>query len=126
LEQAAQGQEDAVKEIVADAALVACCGLYCGACGSYLRGRCPGCRLNERAGWCKVRACCLASGRADCAECPTHADPRECSKYHNLISRVFGFIFRSDRRKCVLRIREVGREAFSRDMAAARRQSMPR
>jgi len=32
-----------MKEIIADEKLVAKCGLYCGACGAYLKGRCPGC-----------------------------------------------------------------------------------
>ena len=43
-----------MKEIVADPKLVAYCGLYCGACGAYLRGRCPGCIENYKATWCKV------------------------------------------------------------------------
>ena len=51
------------------AELVARCGLYCGACGSYLKGRCPGCRENVKATWCKVRACCGEHSYASCADC---------------------------------------------------------
>jgi len=44
-----------MKEIAADKDLVACCGLYCGACGAYLKGRCPGCRENSKACVLKIR-----------------------------------------------------------------------
>ena len=33
-----------LKPIVADKNLIAYCGLYCGACRSYLKGSCPGCQ----------------------------------------------------------------------------------
>jgi hypothetical protein len=95
-----------VKPIVADASLVARCGLYCGACGSYLRGRCPGCAGNDRATWCKVRTCCRDHGWASCAECSEHSEPKSCGKFDNFISRIFGFIFRSDRAACIAQIRK--------------------
>ena len=91
--------------IVADTRLVAYCGLYCGACGAYRRGRCPGCHENKKAAWCKVRTCCIDNGYATCAECHSQADPRDCEKFHNWISKLFGLIFRSDRRACILQIR---------------------
>jgi len=106
--------------------LVAYCGLYCGACKAYLAGRCPGCRENQKAGWCKVRACCSASGYATCADCTTHVVPSQCAKFNNLISRLFGFVFRSNRAACIGRIDRIGREAFAREMAAARRHSLLR
>jgi hypothetical protein len=65
-----------------------------------------------------VRACCQENGYATCAACSTYADPRECRKFHNVMSRVFGFIFRSDRRACILRIREIGPAAYAEEMAA--------
>lgn len=34
---------------------VAYCGLYCGACQSYTKGKCPGCDANEKATWCEIR-----------------------------------------------------------------------
>jgi hypothetical protein len=106
--------------------LVAYCGLYCGACKAYRSGRCPGCRKNEKAGWCKVRACCISTGRSTCADCTTHPDPRQCGIHNNFISRLFGFVFRSNRAACVDRIRAIGREGFAGEMAKAGRHSLPR
>lgn len=105
---------------------VAFCGLYCGECGAYKRGRCPGCAENAKATWCKVRSCCLTEHRDSCAECVEHPDPNACGKFNNWIARVFGFVFRSDRAACVRRIREVGRDAYAREMGAAGRQTIKR
>jgi len=43
------GRETYMKTITSNAELVAYCGLYCGACGAYLKGRCPGCHENKKA-----------------------------------------------------------------------------
>ena len=107
-----------------EARLVAFCGLYCGECGAYKRGRCPGCAENIKTGWCGVRKCCLDEKRTSCADCATHPDPRSCGKFHNWISRLIGFVLRSDRRACIRRIREVGREAFAEEMAKTGRQTL--
>jgi len=112
--------------IVADETLVARCGLYCGACGAYRRGRCPGCAGNEKATWCQVRSCCHAAGFQSCAECTTHPDPSDCRKYNNIIARVFGWIFRSNRRACILQIRQQGLTGHAQLMAQQGRQSLPR
>ena len=58
-----------MKQIDADVRKIAACGLYCGACRKHLAGKCNGCRLNERAKWCKIRTCCMANGFDTCAEC---------------------------------------------------------
>ncbi|MBI4859600.1 MAG: DUF3795 domain-containing protein [Candidatus Riflebacteria bacterium] len=115
-----------MRQIVTDARLIACCGLYCGACGSYLRERCPGCLGNTSATWCKVRACCLERGHGSCADCTSVHDVRDCGKFHNWISRLIGFVLRSDRAACIACIKEKGRDAFAREMASSRRHSMPR
>jgi hypothetical protein len=115
-----------MKPIVADIELVAYCGLYCGACGAYRRGRCPGCHENKKATWCKVRACCTANGYSSCAECKTPADPRDCRKFNNLIARLFGLIFRSDRRACILQIREKGLQGHAEQMTARQAPSIRR
>ena len=115
-----------MKEIVADSNLVAHCGLYCGACGAYLRGRCPGCHENEKASWCKIRICCRDNDYATCADCGAYADPKSCSAFHNFLSRIIGFVLRSDRGKCIARIGEIGVGAFAEEMAEKRRQSLPR
>ena len=83
--------------IAGDAGLVAYCGLYCGACRSRTKGRCPGCHENSKATWCTVRKCCMDKSYASCADCKEFADPMGCGKYNNFIARVVGFVLRSDR-----------------------------
>ena len=94
---------------------IAACGLFCGNCRKFGKGSCPGCRPNEKASWCKVRACCIEHGWQSCAEC-TLMPPQTCKKFDNFIAKVFQVVFRSDRRGCVERIREVGQEAFAAEM----------
>jgi len=114
------------RELTRDPALVASCGLYCGACRSYLKGRCPGCLGNVKAGWCKVRTCCAERRLKSCADCEEHPDPDTCRKFNNLIARVIGIVLNSDRRACVLKIRELGLEGFAGIMAERGRQTVPR
>ncbi len=116
----------ATKAIPVDIKLVAACGLYCGACRSYLKGSCPGCRENAKASWCGVRTCNLARGAASCADCSEHPDPKTCKKFHSPVSRIFGFVFNSDRAACIGQIREKGLEGHAQAMAASGRQSISR
>jgi hypothetical protein len=109
-----------MKPIVADEKLVAFCGLYCGACGAYLKGKCQGCRENAKATWCKVRACCLATGYGSCGDCSLVADLKDCRKLNNPISWVFSLIFRSDRPAGLRFIREKGKKAFAEEMCSRR------
>ena len=91
--------------------LVSKCGLYCGNCKKYLNGKCQGCQANEKASWCKARACCIENGYNTCADCTT-TNPRECKKFSNFIASFFELFFRSDRPASIDYIRENGREAF--------------
>lgn len=109
-----------------DPRLVAFCGLYCGACRQYQRGKCPGCAGNGKAGWCKIRICCQENGHATCAACAQVADVHACRKFDNVMSRVFGLIFRSDRPANIARIKEIGVEAYANEMATHDRQSIRR
>lgn len=113
-----------MKQIVADSSLVAHCGLYCGACGAYRKGRCPGCHENVKATWCKVRACCIEHAHTTCAECAAYPDPNDCKLFNNVVARLFGFVFRSDRRACIALIRAKGIEEHARAMAVSGRQSI--
>lgn len=115
-----------MREIAADKNLVAFCGLYCGACKRYLNEKCPGCSRNEKAAWCAIRKCNLERSRTSCAECAEFTDVNACRKFNNPVSRVFGFIFRSNRKACVERIRSAGREQFAVEMAGLKRHSLPR
>ncbi len=112
--------------IRADIDLIAHCGLYCGACPKFLKGRCPGCRQNSKASWCKVRSCCQEHGYATCADCGTHEDPRTCRKFDNAIAKLFGLVFNSNRAACIAKIRLLGPLPYAEFMASHRLQSLPR
>ncbi len=114
-----------LKEIVADKNLIAFCGLYCGACRSYLSGKCPGCKENSKATWCKIRSCCQENNLLSCADC-TLVELKDCRKYNSFISKVIGLVLNSDRSACIGRIKEIGYEGFAREMAGSRRQTIRR
>ncbi len=74
-----------MKEIKENAGLVAFCGLYCGACKAFLKGKCTGCSENEKAAWCKIRICCKNKKLITCADCNEYADPKDCKKFNNIM-----------------------------------------
>ncbi len=104
-----------MKKIIADKNLIAYCGLYCGACPRYLKGKCPGCRENEKAAWCKIRTCNRDNSYESCADCKLMAF-ESCKLNHNFMSRFFAVIFGSNRDACIIRIKEVGYEKFAEEM----------
>lgn len=103
---------------------IAACGLFCGCCRRFIKGKCPGCRAYEQAEWCKVRACCIEHQWQSCADC-TLMPLDDCKKFNGFIARVFSVLFHSDRRGCIDRIREVGPEAFAAEMRLAGRMNRP-
>jgi len=113
-------------EIVVNAELVAYCGLYCGACRSYLGGKCTGCHENSKATWCKVRSCCMERQIKSCAECAEFPEPRACKKFNNFISKLFGLIFKSDRAACIAQIKQLGLDGHANAMAEMGTQSIKR
>jgi hypothetical protein len=115
-----------MKKIVADPGLVAYCGLYCGACGKHLRGRCDGCHDNTKATWCKVRSCNIERHYASCAECVEHPNAKECKRFNNVISRVIGLVLRSDRTGCITQIKTMGLQGHAEKMAELGRHSIRR
>jgi hypothetical protein len=114
-----------LKEIAADKTMIAYCGLYCGACRSYLSGKCPGCSENAKASWCKIRQCCMENKYMSCADC-TIANVEDCSKFNNFMSKIMGLIFNSDRKACIERITENGYDSFAEEMASKRIQTIRR
>ena len=114
------------KTIIADEKNIAFCGLYCGACGAFTKGKCSGCAGNEKATWCQIRTCCMEKGYRSCADCTDITDLRDCKKYHNPIARVIGFVSRTDRNACIGYIRTNGYSDFARYMAEKGKSSMPR
>lgn len=115
-----------MKEITANAEMVAYCGLYCGACRSYLKDKCPGCHENSKATWCAVRTCCIDNKYLSCADCKTFDDPNACKKFNNIFSKVIGFVLRSDRHACIEQIKKLGVEGHAVRMASEKRQSIKR
>ena len=109
-----------MKEIVTDSNLVSMCGLYCGSCPKYLKGKCAGCEGYEKATWCKIRSCCLEHGYSSCAGCKEFADVTECKKFNNFFTRVIGFVLRSDREAGINMIKAKGYEGFASYMAENR------
>ncbi len=112
-----------IREIKNDPQLIAYCGLYCGACRKLLSGKCPGCKALASPHWCKIRTCCIGQKFSNCADCSLDA-PNACKKFNNPISKVFAFIFGSDREKCILTIRETGAIWYADHMAETRQQSL--
>jgi hypothetical protein len=115
---------EAMKEIVADAELVAYCGLYCGACGSYRQGRCPGCHENAKATWCKVRSCVIQHKYLSCADCATHREPMTCKYFNNVFAKFFALVFRSDRAACIRQIAQLGVRGHAENMAVLKQMTM--
>jgi len=117
-------KENLVRELVAEQSLVAYCGLFCGACGAYRKGRCPGCAGNDKASWCKIRGCCRQKNIGSCAECLEFPGVMECKKFNNLMSKIFAALFKSDRSACIRQIREIGRQGHAEKMAEMKAQTI--
>lgn len=119
-------QEEAMRTLVENQDMIAKCGLYCNACGKYLKGKCDGCASNHKASWCKLRTCCLEKKIASCADCTEYEDVMACNKYNTFMAKMFGFIFNSDRAACIERIKTVGYEKYAREMTQNKRMTFKR
>jgi hypothetical protein len=104
-------------EIKIDEKLIAYCGLYCGACSKYVKGKCSGCAENEKATWCKIRLCNMGNNLKSCAECKEYCDLHDCKKVNNPFARLIEFFFNSNRYACIDMIRKDGYERFAKYMA---------
>jgi hypothetical protein len=101
--------------------VLAYCGLVCSDCGMYVKGRCQGCHGEKpMIKNCKIKQCCIGRQYSTCAGCEEFANLKECRKLHNLISRLFSFVFRTDRIGNLNRIRQVGRDQFEKEAAVAK------
>ena len=98
--------------------LVSACGLYCGACSKYNKGKCPGCVDNEKAAWCKIRICIHEKNITTCTECTEFEDVNECKKFNTIFAKFFAFVFRSDRKASLKRIAEIGLDGYALEMEA--------
>lgn len=102
-----------MKTITNEVKLIAFCGLYCAACRSYVKGKCPGCAENAKATWCKVRTCNLEHDYKSCADCRDFSNPKDCKKFNNPMAKIFEFVFRSDRPASISMIKEKGYENYA-------------
>lgn len=109
-----------MKEITVDSSQVSYCGLYCGACNSFRKEKCPGCHENTKTSWCKIRLCCMENNYSSCADCKAHQDPNDCKLFNNFMAKIFGFIFRSNRKASIEMIRAKGIDGFAQEMTAAK------
>jgi len=113
-----------MKEVLSNPDLVAYCGLYCGACRSYLREKCPGCHENEKAKWCKIRVRCIDNQYLSCADCKQYDSPKDCKMFGNIMAKLFSLFFRSDRPAGIRQIKELGIQGHADNMTETRRQSI--
>lgn len=103
--------------------IVARCGLVCSNCGMFRTGKCAGCPSETPMFKnCPVKACAILHEHDTCAQCTQFGELKECRKLHNFISRAFGFVFRTDRIGNLVRIREVGLDAFREERAGSGRK----
>ena len=137
-----------MKSIAVDTQNIAACGLYCGACRKFLSEKCPGCKQNEKATWCKIRSCCQENKFNTCAKqnekatwCKIRSccqenkfntcaecshDVKECKLFSNWIGKVFAFLFNSDRPACIRYIKEQGEQVFVEEMTKRKYQTIKR
>ena len=57
----------------------------------------------------------MSNGYNNCAACGIN--PHDCKKFNNFFSKLFSFVFRSDREACIRRIKEVGEDEYANEMA---------
>lgn len=104
---------------------VSYCGLYCGNCAKFKKGKCPGCAENNKATWCKIRSCCIESNYKSCADC-TDPGVENCKKFNNPIGLLFGFIFNTDRIASIQLIKDESYEVFVQHVTEINRMALPR
>lgn len=106
-----------MKEVIADQELISYCGLYCGACKSYLKEKCPGCRIDGKYKKCKMKPCCIENNYQSCADCKEFVNVMDCTKYTNKLWNIMEFLFQTKRSACIDYIRKEGYESFANHMA---------
>ena len=105
-----------MENVKVDSKLVAYCGIYCGTCPKYIKGKCPGCHENVKGTWCKIRTCNMDNSYNSCADCKEFTNVKECKKYDNPFSRMFEFFYGTDRKAGIEIIKEKGYEDFAKYM----------
>jgi recombinational DNA repair protein (RecF pathway) len=63
---------------------------------------------------------------SSCADCKEFSDPKQCKKFNNFISKIFGFVFQSDRAACISQIKKLGLQGHADNMTQQKRHSIRR
>ncbi len=97
--------------------LISYCGFYCGACPTFKKGKCEGCKgdspkcaIGYKA--CKVRPCCLENEYNTCADCTHFESVKDCKTYNPFLIKLGQFLTKTNRRKGLEMIKEKGTESF--------------
>jgi hypothetical protein len=61
---------------------------------------------------------------SSCAECEEFTNQSECKKYNNIISKIVGFVLRSDRAACVMQIKKMGIQGHADTMTRQKKQTI--
>ena len=107
------------KLVEKEIALLTYCGLYCGACPSYYRGTCFGCRSEDstqkrKSKWgCKIRQCCknkkVVKHCGECLDFPCKEISRKLIYSHPKDPK---FAYRHEIPKNITKINEIGMQKW--------------
>ena len=105
------------KQINRDENLISYCGFYCGACPTYISGKCEGCRGDSPkcavgVKKCQVKQCCVENEFFTCADCTKYESTRECKKYNPLSIKFGEWASSTSSRKGIEMIREKRQAEF--------------
>ncbi len=110
---AAGAEDEAAMAESSSGKIVAYCGLVCSECGAYKKLKCQGCHSDRPMFTnCPVKKCAVSRTYSTCAECRDFEDLKGCRKLNNIVSKIMGFVFRTNRIGNLRRIREIGLERF--------------
>jgi hypothetical protein len=97
--------------------IIAHCGIVCSKCGAFLKGKCKGCHsAKPMFKNCPIKKCNLENELVTCADCQEFQDLKRCKKLNSFISKIFGLLFRSNRIGNLVRIREIGLDAYKKQV----------
>ena len=105
------------EQLISNENFIAHCGFYCGACPTYLSGKCEGCRGDSpkcAVGMkkCKVKQCCVENGFFSCADCTKFTTTQDCEKYNPLSIKFGEWISNTSRKKAIEMIKAKGQAEF--------------
>lgn len=66
----------------------------------------------------------MEHGFSSCADCRDFTDPMQCGKFNNFISKVVGFVLRSDRAACIRQIGRLGLKGHADLMTSQQKQTI--